>query len=142
VGWQRDVLGPAPLSDAVVIDGKEVRGADIMLVNAIAQPSQQLQGVEPVAQKTNEIPTAQTLIRRLNLVGRMAQLDGMHTQHQTVHQILYEQGGDYSLMLRDNQPTLIATAQQLLPASLPPPGGEARLARRAAGISGPGCQGD
>jgi hypothetical protein len=120
VGWQNDVLGPAPISDAVVIDGKQVRGADVMLVNAIAQPSQRLQGVEPVAQKTNEIPTAQTLIRRLDLVDRMTQLDGMHTQHQTVHQILYEQGGDYSLILRDNQPTILATAQQLLPADLPP----------------------
>ena len=136
VNWQQDVLGPAPLSEAVVIDGKEVRGADVMLVNAIAQPSQRLQGVEPVAAKTNEIPTAQTLIRRLDLVGRMTQLDGMHTQHQTVHQILYEQGGDYSLILRDNQPTLLATAQQLLPADLPPSGGEDRLARGASGISG------
>jgi hypothetical protein len=142
VGWQHDMLGPAPLAEAVVIDGKEVRGADVMLVNAIAQPSQRLQGVEPVAQKTNEIPTAQTLIRRLELVGRMTQLDGMHTQHQTVHQILYEQGGDYSLILRDNQPTLLATAQQLLPASLPPSGGAARLARRAAGIPGHRGQAD
>ena len=58
-----------------------------MLVNAIAQPSQRLLGVEPVAQKTNEIPTAQTLIRRLDLTGRMVQADGMHTQHQTAHQI-------------------------------------------------------
>lgn len=135
VSWQNDLLGPAPLSDAVVIDGKEVRGADIMLVNAIAQPSQRLQGVEPVASKTNEIPTAQTLIRRLDLVGRMTQLDGMHTQHQTVHQILFEQGGDYSLILRDNQPTILATAQQLLPADLPPSGGEERLTRRETGVS-------
>ena len=41
----------------------------------------------------------------------MVQLDGMHTQHETVHQILYEKGGDYSLILRDNQPTLRQTAQ-------------------------------
>lgn len=136
VAWQHDVLGPAPLSEAVVIDGKEIRGADVLLVNAVAQPSQRLQGVEPVAPGTNEIPTAQTLIRRLDLAGRMTQLDGMHTQHQTAHQILYEQGGDYSLLLRDNQPTLLATAQQLLPAGLPPSDGEASLARGATGISG------
>jgi len=42
----------------------------------------------------------------------------MHTQHETVHQIFYEKGGDYSLLLRDNQPTLLQTAQQLLPADL------------------------
>lgn len=136
VSWQNDLLGPAPSSDAVVIDGKQVRAADVLLVNAVAQPSQRLQGVEPVASSTNEIPTAQTLIRRLDLVGRMTQLDGMHTQHQTVHQILYEQGGDYSLILRDNQPTLLATAQRLVPADLPPWTGKAQLARGASGVSG------
>jgi hypothetical protein len=118
--WQQELLGPPPATDAVVIDGKEVRGGDVMLVNAIAQPSQQLLGVQAVDQKTNEIPTARTLIERLNLKGKMVQLDGMHTQHETVHQVLYEKGADYSLVLRDNQPTLLATAQQLLPADLPP----------------------
>jgi hypothetical protein len=118
--WQTDLLGPVPVTDATVIDGKEVRGGKLMLVNAIAQPSQRLLGVEPVDSKTNEIPTARTLLQRLDLRGKMTQFDGRHTQHQTVHQILYEKGGDYSLILRDNQPTLLQTAQQLLPADLPP----------------------
>lgn len=118
--WQNDLLGPVPASDAVVIDGKEVRAGHLMLVNAVAQPSQRLLGVEAVDKKTNEIPTARTLIDRLDLQGRMVQLDGMHTQHQTVHQLLYQKGADYSLILRDNQPTLLKTAQQLLPADLPP----------------------
>jgi hypothetical protein len=136
VQWQKDLLGPAPVSEAVVLDGKEVRGGDVMLVNAIAQPSQRLMGVEPVAPQTNEIPTAQTLIERLDLAGRMVQLDAMHTQHQTVHQILYEQSADYSLILRDNQPTLLQTAQQLLPAGLPPSGGEEKVPGRPSGVSG------
>jgi hypothetical protein len=136
VAWQNDLLGPAPASEAVVIDGKEVRGGDVMLVNAIAQPSQRLQGVEPVAQKTNEIPTAQTLIRRLDLTGRIVQLDGMHTQHQTAYQILYEQGADYSLILRDNQPTILKTAQHLLPANVPPSGGKETVSGRSPGVSG------
>lgn len=136
VAWQNDLLGPAPASDTVVIDGKEVRGGDVMLVNAIAQPSQRLQGVEPVAEKTNEIPTAQTLIRRLDLTGRIVQLDGMHTQHQTAYQILYEQGADYSMILRDNQPTILKTAQQLLPADVPPSGGEKAVSGRPPGVSG------
>lgn len=118
--WQNDLLGPVPAPDAVVIDGKEVRGGDVLLVNAIAQPSQRLLGVAPVANKTNEIPTARTLLKRLDLRGRMTQLDGRHTQHQTVQQILYDKGGDYTLILRENQKTLRKTAQQLLPAELPP----------------------
>jgi hypothetical protein len=136
IAWQNDLLGPAPLTDAVVIDGKEVRGGKLMLVNAIAQPSQRLLGVESVDRKTNEIPTARTLIERLDLQGKMVQLDGMHTQHQTVHPILYEKGGDYSLILRDNQPTLLQTAQQLLPADLPPCTQEDPLPRRTPRIPG------
>jgi hypothetical protein len=134
IQWQNDLLGAAPATEAVVIDGKEVRGGDVMLVNAIAQPSQRLLGVESVDSKTNEIPTARTLIQRLDLNGKMVQLDGMHTQHQTVHQILYEQGGDYSLILRDNQPTLLHTAQTLLPAAFPPSGGENLLSGPTQGI--------
>jgi len=128
--WQQELLGPVPATDAVVIDGKEVRGGGVMLVNAIAQPSQRLLGVEAVAKKTNEIPTARTLMARLDLKGKRVQLDGMHTQHQTVHQILYEKGADYSLILRDNQPTLLKTAQQLLPADLPPCSGQEGQTRR------------
>jgi hypothetical protein len=60
------------------------------------------------------------LIQRLDLKGRLTQLDGLHTQHQTVHQILYERGGDDSLILRDNPPTLLKTAQTLLPEDTPP----------------------
>ena len=134
--WQTDLLGAAPATDAVVIDGKEVRGGDLMLVNAIAQPSQRLLGVEPVDSKTNEIPTARTLIERLDLEGKMVQLDGMHTQHQTIHQILYEKGGDYSLILRENQPTILKTAQQMLPADFPPSAAEDLLSRPPQGIPG------
>jgi hypothetical protein len=134
--WQQELLGLVPATDAVVIDGKEVRGGDVMLVNAIAQPSQQLLGVEAVDTKTNEIPTARTLIERLDLKGKMVQLDGMHTQHETVHQILYEKGADYSLILRNNQPTLLKTAQQLLPESLSPSTPAGRLSGRPPGVSG------
>jgi hypothetical protein len=134
--WQNDLLGPAPQTDAVVIDGKQVRGGDLMLVNAIAQPSQRLLGVEAVDKKTNGIPTARTLIQRLDLKGKMVQLDGMHTQHETVHQLLYDKGADYSLILRDNQPTLLQTAQQLLPADFPPSTGEDHLSGKTQGIPG------
>lgn len=136
LGWQNDWLGSAPAKESIVLDGKEVRASDLMVVNAVAQPSQRLQGVEPVAADTNEIPTARTLIERLDLVGKTVQLDGLHTQVETAHQILYEKGGDYLMVLRDNQPTILKKAQQLLPESVPPSGGEEGLPGRARGISG------
>jgi len=138
LAWQEQVLGPLPASEAVVIDGKEVCGGGLMLVNAAAQPSQRGLGLEPVARKTNEIPTARTLIERLPLTGRLVQMDGMHTQHQTVHQVLYEKGADYSLILRENQPTLLETAQTLLPEAVPPSGPASRPTSRPPGIPGVG----
>jgi hypothetical protein len=132
------VLGPLPANEAVVIDGKEVCGGGLMLVNAVAQPSQRGLGLEPVDHKTNEIPTARTLIERLPLTGRLVQMDGMHTQHQTVHQVLYEKGANYSFILRENQPTLLETAQTLLPEGVPPSSPAARETRWAQGISSAG----
>jgi len=142
VQWSDDMLGSVPATDAVVIDGKDVRGGKVMLVNAIAQPSQRLLGVEAVAKKTNEIPTARTLIARLEFHGKMVQLDGRHTPHETVHQILYEKDADYSLILRENQPTLLKTARQLLPADIPPYSGEDHLSGRPPGIPGHRHPGD
>jgi hypothetical protein len=138
LAWQEQLLGPLPADDAVVIDGKEICGGGLMLVNAVAQPSQRGLGLEPVACQTNEIPTARTLIERLPLTGRLVQMDGLHTQHQTVQQILYEKGADYSFILRENQPTLLKTAQTLLPESVPPPGSTSGPAPRTPGISGVG----
>lgn len=120
LAWQNDLLGPLPPEEAVVVDGKEVRGGDVMLVGASAQPSQRALGVEPVGNKTNEIPTARQLLERIPVAGRLVQMDGLHTQHETVAQLLYQGGADYSLILRDNQPTLLKTAQTLLPESVPP----------------------
>jgi predicted transposase YbfD/YdcC len=92
--------------------------------------------VEPVADKSNEIPAAQKLIERAPIVpGQMVSLDAMHTQHKTVAQILYDKGADYLLPLKGNQDTLLEAAQQLLPESVPPcsreTGGQSRPAGTA-----------
>ena len=46
----------------------------------------------------------------------------MHTQHQTAGQIVLEAGADYLLTLKDNQPTLLETAQTLVPSAFFPSG--------------------
>lgn len=65
--------------------------------------------------KENEIPAARRLLARANLVDRLISLDALHTQHQTAAQIVLGNGADYLFTLRDNQPTLVATAQTLMP---------------------------
>ena len=122
LAWQEDVLGPNP-DPLVAIDGKTLKHSGVHLVGAIGLPSHRCLGVEPVADKSNEIPAAQKLIARAPIVaGQMVSLDALNTQHKTVRQILYDKGADYLLPLKGNQSGLLESAQQLLPESVPPSG--------------------
>jgi hypothetical protein len=125
LAWQDEVLGPST-DPLVAIDGKTAKHSGVHLTGAISLPSHRCLGVEPVADKSNEIPAAQKLIERAPILpGQMVSLDAMHTQHKTVAQILYDKGADYLLPITGNQGTLLKTAQQLLPESVSPSGSEA-----------------
>jgi hypothetical protein len=133
LAWQDEVLGPNT-DPLVAIDGKTLKHSGVHLVGAISLPSHRCLGVEPVADKSNEIPAAQRLIERAPIVpGQMVSLDALNTQHKTVAQILYDKGADYLLPLKGNQGTLSESAQQLLPESVPPCSGEDRGQSQSAG---------
>jgi Domain of unknown function (DUF4338)/DDE_Tnp_1-associated len=124
LAWQDQVLGPNT-DPLVAIDGKTLKHSGVHLVGAIGLPSHRCLGVEPVADKSNEIPAAQRLIERAPIVpGQMVSLDALNTQHKTVGQILYDKGADYLLPLKGNQSGLLQSAQQLLPESVSPSGGQ------------------
>ncbi len=123
LAWQDAVLGPNT-DPLVAIDGKTVKHSGVHLAGAISLPSHRCLGVQPVADKSNEIPAVQQLLERAPIVpGQMVSLDAMHTQHKTVGQILYDKGADYLVPIKGNQDGLLDTAQQLLPESVPPSGG-------------------
>ena len=122
LAWQEQALG-ANTDPLVAIDGKTLKHSGVHLAGAISLPSHRCLGVEPVADKSNEIPATQKLIERAPILsGQMVSLDAMHTQHKTVAQILFDKGADYLLPIKGNQDTLLKTAQQLLPESVPPSG--------------------
>ena len=124
LAWQDEVLGPNT-DPLVAIDGKTLKHSGVHLAGAISLPSHRCLGVEPVANKSNEIPAAQRLIERAPILpGQVVSLDAMHTQHKTVAQTLYDKGADYLLPIAGNQGTLLETAQQLLPESVPPSGSQ------------------
>lgn len=141
VAWQDAVLGPNT-DPLVAIDGKAVKHGHVHLAGAISLPSHRCLGVEPVADKSNEIPAVQKLIERAPiLAGQMVSLDAMHTQHKTVAQTLYDKEADYLLPLAGNQASLLASAQQLLPESVPPSAREDRGQPRPAGTARTGQPG-
>ncbi len=124
LAWQEQVLGPNT-DPLVAIDGKTLKHSKVHLVGAISLPSHRCLGVEPVADKSNEIPAAQKLIERAPIQpGQMVSLDALNTQHKTVAQILYDKGADYLLPLKGNQSGLLDAAQHLLPEGASPSGGQ------------------
>jgi len=72
-------------------------------------------GVEPVADKSNEIPAGQTLLDRLDLDGTIALMDALYTQVKTARVIVQEGGGDYVLVVKGNQGDLQKQACHFLP---------------------------
>jgi len=79
-------------------------------------------GCSTTAKKENEIPAARRLLARIPITDRLVSLDALHTQHQTAGPIVIEAGADYLLTLKDNQPTLLETAQTLVPSAFFPSG--------------------
>jgi hypothetical protein len=105
----------------VVLDGKALRGSrGTQLVGAINAQSGRALGVEAVADKSNEIPAAQTLLDRLELDGTIALMDALHTQVQTARVIAREGGGDYVFFVKGNQAGLLQQARNLLPEDFSP----------------------
>mgnify|MGYP001222806708 CR=1 FL=1 len=142
LAWQEDVLGSHP-DPLVAIDGKTLKHSGVHLVGAIGLPSHRCLGVEPVADKSNEIPAAQRLLERAPIVpGQMVSLDALNTQHKTVGQILYDKGADYLLPLKGNQSGLLESAQQLLPESVPPSGSPVGGQSQPTGTTRTGDPGD
>jgi hypothetical protein len=116
---QEQIRGPAPAEELIVLDGKQPRhGGGHAVLTAVTVPSQHFLGSALVNQKTNEIPVARELFKKLDLDGRKVSLDALHTQDQTARELGLEHGADYLLTVKDNQPTLRATIEQLV--SAPP----------------------
>lgn len=98
----------------IAIDGKAVRGsaepskgkAPIHMVNAWANEARLVVGQLACDQKSNEIPAVRELLKLLDIEGCVVTLDAMHTQAETAQQIL-DQGGDYVMVVKANQPKLL-----------------------------------
>jgi hypothetical protein len=111
---QRQLRGPAPRQELVVMDGKEPNhGSGASILTAVTVPSQHYLGSALVDEKTNEIPVAQReLIPPLDLEERFVSLDALHTQAETARTVVLEAGGHYLLTVKDNQPTLRANIEK------------------------------
>lgn len=106
--------GQGPLA----LDGKTRRGSASAsepqrhLLGVIRQGAMGLMAQADVGEKENEIPVAQRVLATLSLRGTVVTADALHTQSDTARQIV-EQGGEYLLTVKGNQPSLYRTLEAL-----------------------------
>ena len=102
-----------PPGTAVALDGKTLRGSKkqgapgMHLLSALAHHVGVTLAQHAVDDKTNEITAVETLLQGLVLEGRVMTMDALLTQRQ-VAQTIVDKGGDYVMIVKENQPQLHA----------------------------------
>ena len=112
--WVSGMVGA--LSGMIAVDGKTVRGSGSggenanHMISAFATELGVLPGQEKVAEKSNELTAIPALLEALYIKGLLVSIDAMGYQKSIARQIT-DQGGDYLLMVKSNQPTLLAAVE-------------------------------
>lgn len=115
LSWQDHVLGKRPATDDhVAVDGKELLSSQgVEIVSAYSVKSGRWLGSERVAESSNEIPAAQTLLRRAPIEGMLVSADALHTQTKTARIITQERGADYLFTVKGNQEGVAKNIEQV-----------------------------
>jgi hypothetical protein len=104
---QSKVRGQPADKELIVVDGKQPRhGSGESILTALTSPGQFLMGCARVDTKTNEVPVARELFKKMDLVGRTVAMDALHTNEQTARELVMEHGAHYLMTVKGNQPTL------------------------------------
>jgi predicted transposase YbfD/YdcC len=116
--WADSVVGSLPAAPetpepAVALDGKTLRGSKKQgapgthLLSALAHQVGVTLSQHAVDDKSNEITAVEALLEHLVLEGRMVTMDALLTQRH-VAQTIVAKGGDYVMIVKENQPQLRA----------------------------------
>jgi predicted transposase YbfD/YdcC len=135
--WADSVVGSLPVGPetpevAMALDGKTLRGSNKQgapgthLLSALAHHVGVTLAQHAVDDKTNEITAVEPLLCQLVLEGRIVTMDALLTQRH-VAQTIVDKGGDYVMIVKDNQPQLRADIELVF--ALPPVGDQQETAR-------------
>jgi predicted transposase YbfD/YdcC len=119
--WTQAVMQASggQVQEFVRVDGKTSRGSrdrrkgrsPLHMVSAWASRNRMVLGQEATEEKSNEITAIPKLLLMLELKGCIVSIDAMGCQRAIAEQII-EQGGDYVLGLKDNQPSLSEAVEE------------------------------
>ena len=120
--WAEQVLtGQPPASEqaeGIAIDGKTLRGSQkhgapgAHLLSAFSQRLGITLAQQAVADKSNELFQIEDVLEALVLTGRIVTTDALHTQRYVAQTIL-DGDGDYVMLVKGNQPEMLADIQLL-----------------------------
>jgi predicted transposase YbfD/YdcC len=104
----------------IAVDGKCLRGTQdkylgqpaLSMVSAWATADQLVLGQMKVDEKSNEITAVPELLALLDIKGCIVSVDALNCQKKAASQIV-DQGGDYLLALKDNQPHMYEDVRNL-----------------------------
>src|SRR5215510_4148288 len=128
--WADSVVAHTPTmpeapKTAMAVDGKTLRGSKKQgapgthLLSVLAHRLGLTLTQQAVAAKTNEITEVATVLSQIVLTGRVVTMDALLTQRQ-VAQTIVDAGGDYVMIVKENQPQLKADIELVF--TLPPVG--------------------
>lgn len=128
--WLREGLGLAVSDEAaqeLVIDGKALRGSKSRhqrALQTLALLDARTGGIlseHPVDPTTSEAKTALAVLKAMVLEGKVIVGDAAYCDRDICQEIV-DSGGDYVVLVKDNQPTLHKEAQQafVVPRSFSP----------------------
>jgi hypothetical protein len=120
---------PAQQAEAALLPSSEIPAelqkpkADkaLMLVN-FQTTEQRLVDQLAVPSDTNEEATVAAHLPKMDLAGVCLTADAAHLTKANCRQLTQNNGADFLLFLKANQPTALAKAEQLLPGTFPPSG--------------------
>ena len=121
-----------PARRVIAVDGKTLRGSHKQgapgahLLSALSHHLGLTLAQQAVDDKTNEITQVETVLRQLVLRDRVVTMDALLTQRH-VAQTIVDEGGDYVMIVKDNQPQLRADIELVF--ALPPAGDRQETAR-------------
>lgn len=111
---------PVGLLPSAAVDGKAVRGArlpgggQVNLLSLFEHRSGGVPAQRQIGAKTTEVPEPAPLLEGVDVTGMVLTGDALHTVRNTARHLTDDLGAHYLLVLKDNQPTLLAAARRAL----------------------------